>query len=412
MRETDIRQHAYEAVCGHYKIAATRWQKMRNAGRIGATEIQHLVGAHPTPQPGVLHDKRIRDHLSSFVSPLNEAQLGRRQRYEDKALPPFLAHHQVQPSRVGENPNTSHWELNGVPERKPGEVHMSPQDAATFRNDGRWGVGLTQASDGALGRAFARHELAEKTIIDAQSIGTHPYPVASFATHAGVDPLLAERMGQVDPGVHAFFDDVRKTPSGLPYMGEDERATRILKQHGTTPNYILPLGGRAHRSAVDAVSKMPLSKHLEERAESPGSFHANSDPVYDAYMGRHLSDLNSKVPPERMAQFAANNAQPVRHTQDQVREFIAMRSAGPLSDHAYGEARASLAAREARAAEAAQQAARQARYDAEMAKRRIEAQAMHDQEMLDPAYAAAHQARLDRMARARASRAALTTLAP
>ena len=346
MREIEIRQHAYEAVCGHYKIAATRWQKMRNAGRIGATEIQHLVGTHPTPQPGVLHDKRIRDHLSSFVSPLNEAQLGRRQRYEDKGLPSFLAHNQVQLPAAGEGPHMLHSPENKVRLRRPGVVYMNPQDAATIRSGGPWALGQTQASDGGIGRAFARHELAEKTIVDAESIGTHPYPVASFASHAGVDPLLAERMGQVDPGVHTFLDKVRKTPRGLPYMGEDERATRILKQHGTTPNYVLPLGGRTHRSAVDAVSKMPLSKHLEERAESPGSFHANSDPVYDAYMGRHLSDLNSKVPPERMAQFTANRTQPVRHTQDQVREFIAMRSAGPLSDHAYGEARAALAARE------------------------------------------------------------------
>jgi hypothetical protein len=74
------------------------------------------------------------------------------------------------------------------------------------------------------------------------------YQTRPFGTHDGPAALIAERSGFQNPDVHAQWDLLREDN---PIWVDDGNSDMLkkLKRHGMVGNYVMPLGGRAHRSA-------------------------------------------------------------------------------------------------------------------------------------------------------------------
>jgi hypothetical protein len=108
---------------------------------------------------------------------------------------------------------------------------------------------LAKASDPVVTKSIVDHELAERRMLVGNTLDK--YPLTGFASHAGPDALIAERLGIRDPEAMQLFDKLRNLSP------DDAAASTLLKQHGMTSNSPIPLGGRAHRSLLGAVERMP-----------------------------------------------------------------------------------------------------------------------------------------------------------
>lgn len=94
-------------------------------------------------------------------------------------------------------------------------------------------------------RSILQHERAEGVALGNVLSGLTPS--SSNASHAGVLPVLAERAGIQDLATLNAMSRMRQSNP------EDAATARILKQHGQVGNYVLPFGGKAHRSAEKQV---------------------------------------------------------------------------------------------------------------------------------------------------------------
>jgi len=74
------------------------------------------------------------------------------------------------------------------------------------------------------------------------------YQPRMFSSHLGPGALIAERLGFQNPDVHAFYD-LARSPALLGWDTGDFKMLKKLRQYGMVGNYVMPLGGRAHRSA-------------------------------------------------------------------------------------------------------------------------------------------------------------------
>mgnify|MGYP000846921635 CR=1 FL=1 len=233
------------------KLAAARWQKLFQRGRLGAQELQRIEGAGG------------RAGMQAFSSPLSEDALARYRTLQQKLIEPYGAAMGIQPKQIpGLGPSTL-----------AGQSYVDP-DAGTFlryaadpsrvtQQAGMYGMvapgvipegikaRLRRPEDAGITRATQKHELAESAIFRGMMSGD--FKPNFMASHLGPGPLLAERVGVQDPAVHQTFDRLRAISQ------EDASATRLLRQHGMVGNYVPPLGGRTHRTLGRGISQMPTT---------------------------------------------------------------------------------------------------------------------------------------------------------
>lgn len=139
-------------------------------------------------------------------------------------------------------------------------------------------------------RSILQHERAEGVALGNVLSGLTPS--SSNASHAGVLPVLAERAGIQDLATLNAMSRMRQSNP------EDAATARILKQHGQVGNYVLPFGGKAHRSAEKQVrNKVDKPKLLPMQVQR--SLSSNKGTTADFIA--HSSAIPSGTSAERLA---------------------------------------------------------------------------------------------------------------
>jgi len=207
---------------------AARWDKMMRAGQLAEKDLERLR-AHS----GASDKAGIQRALQSFVSPLNQQQLARHEAFHEKVTPHVERAYGVK--HPSEDPLGSSY---GNMYARGGQIYASPaflQQYATYFG----------ALPPSFYRAALEHEAAEARMATGSRVG---YQTRPFGTHDGPAALIAERSGFQNPDVHAKWDLLR---GDNPIWVDDGNSDMLkkLKRHGMVGNYVMPLGGRAHRSA-------------------------------------------------------------------------------------------------------------------------------------------------------------------
>lgn len=283
------------------KIAKSRWKKERekelalagvprltgiDAGSgypmdAGAQEIQKKFQEYASPLTGEhvpfvdLNTKITRKPLSSA-----EAQLARRRKLDEKLVDHYMRHGNAVPYNM---PKMG-------PVNVAGTVFMNPRTIGKFLKER--GINVPPEAEASVARAILQHERAEG--VQFGNVITGETPSAAHASHAGALPMLAERMYSDDPAVHAVIDKMR-----LEGNREDRAAQKILRQRGQVGSHVLPMGGKAHRSAEEAIIKkikpqLMAGLELQRQIGAQGSI----DPK--AFLA-HTSSIPSGTPMERLS---------------------------------------------------------------------------------------------------------------
>lgn len=229
--------HAVKSVLAHYGLGASekvaaRWEKMMSAGKLTDHDLGRLLD-----HTGGGDNEGIRKALQSFVSPLTPAQLARHEAFHAKVLPHYMqARGVLKPSAQAVLDSGPAFSMNGT-----GQVHIDPAAWHQVR-----GAEFGPLPQSAL-RSTVEHELAESRM--QRGATAERYIPRPFSSHGGPGALIAERLGFQNPDVHAYRDLMRTEATNEADM------LKRLRQHGMVGNYVMPLGGRAHRS-VDAPQNM------------------------------------------------------------------------------------------------------------------------------------------------------------
>jgi hypothetical protein len=205
---------------------AARWDKMMRAGQLAERDLERLR-AHS----GASDKAGIQRALQSFVSPLNQQQLARHETFHEKVTPHVERAYGVK--RPSEDPLGSSF---GNMYSRGEQIYASPAYIQETAHD----FGALPASSY---RASLEHEAAEARMATAVGYQTRP-----FGTHHGPAALIAERSGFQNPDVHAKSELLREANPTFLDAGNSDMLKK-LKRHGMVGNYVMPLGGRAHRSA-------------------------------------------------------------------------------------------------------------------------------------------------------------------
>ena len=218
------------------------------AGQMAESDVARLQ-AH---SGGATGKAGIQKALQSFVSPLTPTQLAQHEKFHAKVNPYVeRAHGVLFPSLPGEG--------DAYTMLRTGQVHA---DQNTWRAAGEKNFGTLPPS---AYRSTLEHEFAESRMVRGEK--DKRYIAREFATHKGPAAVIAERLGFQNPDVHAYRDLLRE--DNPLYMPGDQVIQKKLRQHGMVGNYVMPLGGRAHRS-IDAPRALRRKQHaldakIEER---------------------------------------------------------------------------------------------------------------------------------------------------
>lgn len=261
------------------KLAKARWQKEQEK------QIrQQILSQGGTPQDAAKAVVRSRDfgdirrqkaEYQAFKSPLTTPQQVQRRSKLDKKLTEWYLRHgdalRVNPGPLGAA-------------NIAGTVLMNPDKFPQFLKGiaERTGMPLPNIPDSAwpaITKAVLDHEKAEG--VQLGNVLAGEAASAAHASHAGLLPLLAERMNVQDPHAVAVMNWMRKLNP------EDRKAARILKQHGQVGNYVLPFGGKAHRSAeAQVINKitpelppMQLQRMVSSAQGAPRDFIAQTSAI-------------------------------------------------------------------------------------------------------------------------------------
>lgn len=310
---------------GLLKTAKAAWQKRLESGAIGVKELGRLAQGASIPASGRGWVKNIRNQLSSFTTDLTPEQLVRYQKRVALTNPAYMKAHSVLPHNApGYGPATVMTFMGPQVYTSPnagtqirGMVHSNPAvqtTAATVLASGKelppWvQKRIARASDPVVTKGIVDHELAERRMLVGGAL--NKYPTTGFASHAGPDALIAERLGIRDPEAQQLFDKLRQLSP------DDAAATALLKQHGMTPNSAIPLGGRAHRSLLGAVEHMPTGAGaLRLRA-------ATSTPVYGETREKLEKYRRYAQTAERLLPQASPAVRPVQALRDNIEGILA-----------------------------------------------------------------------------------------
>ena len=205
---------------------AARWDKLMREGHLDPHDAARLQAATKAS------DKAgIQRGLQSFVSPLNREQLARHETFHEKVTPHVEKYYGVK--RPSEDPggHKSNMYTRG------GQIYASP--------DWRPLEGLFGPLPPSKHRSGLEHEAAEARMGMGSAVG---YQTRPYGSHLGPAAVIAERLGFQNPDVHAASDLMREANPHLVDSGNSDMLKK-LKRHGMVGNYVMPLGGRAHRSA-------------------------------------------------------------------------------------------------------------------------------------------------------------------
>lgn len=212
---------------------AARWDKLMRAGHLDPHDAARLQAATKAS------DKAgIQRGLQAFVSPLNRDQLARHETFHEKVTPHVEKYYGVKrpsedPLNHGSNLYTREGQIYAAPDADRFERILGPLPPSNYRS------GL-------------EHEAAEARMYMGRASGYQRRP---FGSHHGPAAVIAERLGFQNPDVHAVSDLIREANPHFNDSGNSDMLKK-LKRHGMVGNYVMPLGGRAHRSAdFDARAK-------------------------------------------------------------------------------------------------------------------------------------------------------------
>lgn len=283
------------------KIAKSRWKKEREkelalagvsrfTGRdagtgypmdAGAKEIQKNFQEYASPLTGEhvpfvdLNTKITRKPLSSA-----EAQLARRRKLDEKLVDHYMRHGNAVPHSL---PKLG-------PVNVAGTVFMNPRTVGEFLRKRK--INVPPEAEASVARAILQHERAEG--VQLGNVITGETPSAAHASHAGALPMLAERMYSDDPAVHAVIDKMRREGNR-----EDRAAQKILRQRGQVGSHVLPMGGKAHRSAEAEIIKK-IKPQLMPGLEMQRQIGAQGSIDPKAFLA-HTSSIPSGTPMERLS---------------------------------------------------------------------------------------------------------------
>jgi hypothetical protein len=206
---------------------AARWEKMMRAGQLSAHNVARLQ-----KETGEKNLAGIKNKLQAFSSPLNPEQLARNEQLHYKLTPHVERH------------------LGVTHTDRP--AYYAPREDTIYASrgaDDKFSLRYVPYVPPSAYRTTLEHEAAERRMGRAVRSGRYN-PIANAQTaHYGPGAVIAERLGVQNPQTRALSDRLRLAPSEKDPF--DEIIHRKLKQHGLVGNYVMPLGGRAHRS-VDA----------------------------------------------------------------------------------------------------------------------------------------------------------------
>lgn len=272
------------------KMAAPRWQKMLDAGRIGAEELARMLPGHKLP--GNAHAASEASALPKFLPKIREAlqapgkelnpralenyRKGVAQRAEEgvrraggslRNVPGSGPSAVLQPNTrsflPGESPtiavpyvsSQAGTQLRLYADKNPvksfgGQVLLGmPGDLATrhYRK-------IEQPVDRSIFGGVATHEGMEAHMLN-QAIKGH-IPLVPIDEHNGSAAVLRERLGMRDHEALGVMNRLR---------GQSRRADGVilnkrLREAGAVANYTPPLGGRAHRSLDHQIARTPVTE--------------------------------------------------------------------------------------------------------------------------------------------------------
>jgi hypothetical protein len=258
------------------KTAKARWQKEYEK------ELAQRAGLPPKELKRVITHEQIgggiadiKKQYQAFASPLKTPeQVQRRAKLDRKLTDWYMRHGDA--LRVNPGP------LGAI--NLAGTVMMDPDKFPQFlkniaERSGRPLPNIPESAWPAITKAVLEHERAEGVQLGNVVSGQHAS--AAHASHAGLLPLLAERMNVQDPHAVKVMDWLRQLNS------EDKKTARALKQHGQVGNYVLPFGGRAHRSAEKQIIKKinpqldapQFQRMLSSSAGTPQDFIAHTSAI-------------------------------------------------------------------------------------------------------------------------------------
>jgi hypothetical protein len=247
---------------------------MMRAGQLSPHDVARLHSA-----TGSSDKAGIQRGLQSFVSPLSPQQLARHEQFHQKVIPHVERAYGVQLPEP---------QMNSSAYSRKGVIHASQP---AFRAEDEPVFGPLPPSSY---RATLEHEAAERRMQLAAAGGR--YQKRPFGTHLGPAAIIAERLGFQNPDVHAHWDLTREENPIYADRGNSAMLKK-LRRHGMVGNYVMPLGGRAHRSAdFDRRQRRELQRaqegKLRPRLEDGLSWARAQEQIRQKY-------LNTLTPEER-----------------------------------------------------------------------------------------------------------------
>ena len=242
------------------KRALARWQVEERSGNLSPSDRSRIgygiasPGENPDHQraklPTWLVTRETRRSMQSYAPELGPvtstthvlqpgSPLARHQRLNALQVDQFAKHGPL----VNRNlPVAGPANLAGMifmGEDGPDVIHSDLNSPARLRDP---------ASNGPIRKAIVDHERAEGVQLWAQMTGKTPS--SSQASHAGLLPILAERMATKDPAAQELLENLRLRG------GEDAKVNKMLRNAGGFGNYVPPMGGRVHRRVEEKIRRL------------------------------------------------------------------------------------------------------------------------------------------------------------
>lgn len=283
---------------------AARWEKMMRAGQLSAHDVARLQ-----KETGEKNLAGIKNKLQAFSSPLSPAQLARHEQLHDKLTPHVERHLGVKPTDDSAR-------------------YRAREDTiyASRAVDDEMALSHGPYVPPSNYRSTLEHEAAERRMGRGMNNGRYRAIAYAQKGHYGPGAVIAERLGFQNPQTRALSDSLRLSTSNEDPF--DEVIHRKLKQHGLVGNYVMPLGGRAHRS-VDANLQQAAHLLLEKNEALPRPLGFVYPTKILEFLSRHLHpkfDFDAMLLKSRPFEDAV--PKDPRARQKYVQDFIATQSGG------------------------------------------------------------------------------------
>jgi len=283
---------------------AARWEKMMRAGQLSAHDVARLQ-----KETGEKNLAGVKNKLQAFSSPLNPEQLARHEQLHYKLTPHVERH------------------LGVTPTDRP--AYYAPREDTIYASrgaDDKLSLRFVPYVPSSSYRSALEHEAAERRMTRAFRSGRYNLIANARTAHAGPGAVIAERLGFQNPQTRAFSDRMRLAPSKKDPF--DEIIHRKLKQHGLVGNYVMPLGGRAHRS-VDANLQQDARLLRLKNRSLPGRLGFIYPMKMLEFLSRHIQpkfDFDAML--RKTQPYQDKVPKDPRARQKYVQDFIATQSGG------------------------------------------------------------------------------------